>query len=402
MRSKTLGSTLIVAGTCIGAGMLALPLVAAAIGFWAGILLMLLVWGLAAYSGLLTAEACRSCPNAKNLHGIAGEILGKGGQLVAVGAMLFLFYALCAAYITGGAGQLVAILGQYGLAIEQWQGAVLVTLIVGVVTVIGTAMVDYINRVLFLVMLTMLVLVLALLLPDIKSEYLIAKEASSGLLLAALPVLYTSFGYQGSVPSVVDYVDGKPGKFRKAVLIGSSLPLVIYFLWQLAANGVLSPQDVSSVATSSDSVGVLMSSLGSAVGSGSITSAVNVFAALALATSFLGVALGLFDYLADASGRKGNTAGRIQTIFLTLTPPLAASLFAPDSFITALGYAAVALVILAVYLPVAMVWRLRSQNSSTDYRVAGGRPAMAIAALLGSIIIGSQFGIVTGILPVIG
>jgi tyrosine-specific transport protein len=41
--------------------------------------------------------------------------------------------------------------------------------------------------------------------------------------------------------------------------------------------------------------------------------AVHLFADLALATSFLGVALGLFDYLADLFQRRNTAAGRLQT-----------------------------------------------------------------------------------------
>ncbi len=48
MRSKTIGSTLLVAGTTIGAGMLALPLVSATTGFIPTLGMMIVVWALAA------------------------------------------------------------------------------------------------------------------------------------------------------------------------------------------------------------------------------------------------------------------------------------------------------------------------------------------------------------------
>ncbi len=41
--------------------------------------------------------------------------------------------------------------------------------------------------------------------------------------------------------------------------------------------------------------------------------AVHLFADLATATSFLGVALGLFDYMADLFQRRNTVAGRLQT-----------------------------------------------------------------------------------------
>lgn len=53
MNSKMLGSIAIVAGTAIGAGMLALPLATAALGMIPAILLMVVIWGLSAYTSLL-------------------------------------------------------------------------------------------------------------------------------------------------------------------------------------------------------------------------------------------------------------------------------------------------------------------------------------------------------------
>ena len=74
----------------------------------------------------------------------------------------------------------------------------------------------------------------------------------------------------------------------------------------------------------------------------------------------------------------------------------------PGSFVTALGYAAVALVILAVFIPVALVWRVRQQHMEEPYQVAGGTPALVAATLTGCLIIIAQLGIVTGQLPSIG
>ena len=402
MRSQTLGSTLLVAGTCIGAGMLALPLVTAVTGFWSGLLLMLLMWGLATYGGLLIAEACRACPEAENLHGMVGILLGKTGQTLAVLAMLFLYYSLCAAYISGGASQLVNILQRSGFEVPFWQAATFVTIIVAAVVVVGTAMVDYCNRVMFLLMLMLLAFILMLLLPNASIDNMVVEGSSSGILLAAMPVLYTSFGFHCAVPTVVQYVDGKPRKFRKALLLGSVLPFIVYALWQVATNGVLPPAMVQEIASGPDAVSRLTLAVGEASHFSGFNNTISFFAAFALGTSFLGVALGLFDYLAEFSHRAHNLSGRIQTVLLTLVIPLLAAIFAPGSFILSLGYAAVALVILAIFLPVVMVWKVRKLHMEEPYQVAGGLPGLVLASLGGTVVILAQLGIATGMLPTIG
>ena len=56
LKNKTFGSALIIAGTTIGAGMLAMPLTSAGIGFGYTVFLLVGLWALLVYSGLLFVE----------------------------------------------------------------------------------------------------------------------------------------------------------------------------------------------------------------------------------------------------------------------------------------------------------------------------------------------------------
>lgn len=56
-----------------------------------------------------------------------------------------------------------------------------------------------------------------------------------GLIIAALPVIFTSFGFHGSIPSIVKYLGKDTKVLRKVMLVGSSLPLIVYILWQIAS-----------------------------------------------------------------------------------------------------------------------------------------------------------------------
>ncbi|WP_322967049.1 aromatic amino acid transport family protein, partial [Serratia marcescens] len=125
------------------------------------------------------------------------------------------------------------------------------------------------------------------------------------------------------------------------------------------------------------------------------------FADLALATSFLGVALGLFDFLADLFKRQDNVRGRLQTGAITFLPPLAFALFYPRGFVLALGFAAIALSVLALLLPSLLVWKTR-QKHQAQYRVWGGTPALALVFVCGVTVIAIQLGIASGMLPAVG
>ena len=403
MKSQTFGSALLIAGTCIGAGMLALPIISALTGLWEAMALMFISWMLAAYGGLLIAEAARACPETENLHGMVGLLLGRSGQVVAVIAMLLLYYALCAAYIAGGASQFNSVLMSAGVELPYWVAVVLVTLVAALVVLLGTALVDVCNRVMFVSMLLLILVILASLFPHTRFENLAFQSGSFPVLLAALPVLYTSFGYHVVVPTVVGYVQGCPAKFSKALLIGSVLPFVLYAFWSVSTVGALSSATVSSVATMSDSVGRLMSVVGQVSSVGHFSLMICVFAAFALATSFLGVALGLFDYLSELSHNShSGLPGRVRGILLTLVVPMLVAIYYPDGFILALGYAAIALIVLAVFLPVLMVWKVRRLHMEEPYQAPGGNVGLAIATLTGLLVVAAQIGVCLGVLPLLG
>lgn len=78
------------------------------------------------------------------------------------------------------------------------------------------------------------------------------------------------------------------------------------------------------------------------------------------------------------------------TALLTYTPPLLFALFYPQGFIMALGYAAIALVILALFLPVALVISARKTKKGSEYQVIGGNSALIAVVAFGVLIIASQ------------
>ena len=62
-----------------------------------------------------------------------------------------------------------------------------------------------------------------------------------------------------------------------------------------------------------------------------------MFSNLAVASSFFGVTLGLFDYLADLFKIDNSHAGRFKTVLLTFLPPALLYLIFPNGFIYGIG-----------------------------------------------------------------
>ncbi|EKO3469130.1 amino acid permease [Vibrio fluvialis] len=400
MQSKLLGSTLIIAGTTIGAGMLALPLASAGIGFSTSLMIMLALWALMAFTALLMVEIHQYADKDATLHTLAKQILGNKGKWIATFAMLFLFYALCAAYIAGGGAQFTNRISEFtGLEVSGPTGTLIFTLIVAAVVTIGTGTVDRVNRLLFAGKMVAMVMVLTFLAPNVSQSYLLSMPLGQGLIVASIPVIFTSFGFHGSIPAIVNYLDGHTPSLRKAIVVGSAIPLVIYVFWQVVTLGVVSQPDLVNNA----GLSALIGTLSQTVHQLNLGHVIGIFADLALLTSFLGVSLGLFEFMGDTIRKKDGNMNRIVASLVTFTPPLMFALFYPQGFIMALGYAAIALAVLAIFLPLVMVARVRRQANNNDYyQVMGGTPALAITGVVGILIVGAQLLITVGVLPSLG
>ncbi|MBE4573474.1 tyrosine transporter TyrP [Vibrio navarrensis] len=397
--SKIFGSTLIIAGTTIGAGMLALPLASAGIGFSISLMIMVSLWALMSFTALLMVEVHQEAQSNATLHTLAKQILGPKGKLLASFSMLFLFYALCAAYIAGGGAQFATRVTQwFGVQVDGALATTLFTLLVATIVTIGTSTVDKVNRVLFTLKIVAMIAVLFFLAPNVSQAYLLSMPIEQGLVVASIPVIFTSFGFHGSIPAIVRYLDGDTGSLRKAILFGSLIPLVIYIFWQIVTLGVVKQDDL----LANSALSGLIAQLAITVHQSQLGTLVGVFADLALLTSFLGVSLGLFEFLGDTLKKQQENSNRVIAAVVTFTPPLGFALFYPQGFITALGYAAIALTVLAIFLPVAMVNKVRKQNPQRAYRVAGGQVSLLLTGGVGVLIVAAQILISFGVLPSLG
>lgn len=400
MKNKTLGSTLIVAGTTIGAGMLAMPLTSAGIGFSFTVVLLVSLWLLLCFTALLFVEAYQTVDSDAGLGTLAEKYYGTFGRVVSTAVLIIFLYAILSAYVSGGSSILGGLLPTIVDAETTTKIAgVIFTVVFGSFIIVGTTSVDAVNRIIFATKILAFILVLGLLLPKVTVDHLLATPINNALLISAMPIFFTSFGFHGSIPSLNKYLDGNVKALRISIVVGTAIPLIAYILWQLATHGVLSQTEFMEILERDPTLNGLAEAAHHITGSSIVGIVVRLFSALALITSFLGVALGLFEALEDLLKRVNISAGRKSLGLLTFLPPMLFAFFYPQGFITALGYAGQMFAFYAVVLPIAMVWRLRSQNANLAYRVKGGEASLIIALVIGVFIVIVPFLIQQGLLP---
>ncbi|MEG9489198.1 aromatic amino acid transport family protein [Mannheimia indoligenes] len=401
MKNKILGSALMIAGTTIGAGMLAMPLTSAGMGFGATALLLIGLWALLAYTGLLFMEVYQTALQKDvGVASLAEQYFGLFGRALATFSLLVLLYALLSAYITGGGSLLSGIMPEMADADMKLKISILIfTVVLGAFVVVGVKSVDGLTRVLFLGKIIAFIAVLVMMLPKAKLENLTAIPLDNLLVLSAVPIFFTAFGFHVIMGTINTYLDADIGKIRKSIYIGTAIPLVAYLLWQLATHGVLSQNEFTTILKQDPTLNGLVTATSQITGSTILGEMVRLFSVLALITSFLGVSMGIFEGVGDLLKRLNLPTNRLWLTIATFTPPLLFALFYPDGFIMALGYAGLLFAFYGMILPIGLAWKARRQHPNLPYRVIGGNLALVIALIAGICIMVIPFLIQLGYLP---
>lgn len=387
--SRLWGAILLIAGTTIGAGMLALPVTTGLAGFVPSLVLLTFVWLFMMLTAFYFLEVNLRTKGTSNLISMMHGTLGKGGEIASWVTYLLLLYSLLAAYIVG-CGQLLAdcFCPLLNIDLPQWFFTLFVIALFAGIVYFGTKVADLLNRFLMLALLGSYLLLIGGGFSHVKLSYLSHIDFPS--LLGATSVVMTSFGYHIIIPTLTTYLHHDAQALKKAIFWGSLLPFAVYILFEALAMGVIPVEGAISLRHAEAEGMQVTFYLKELIGNPYIALAARLFALFAIVTSLLGVSLSLSDFLADALKIKKTHLGNISLLFLTFAPPLFFALFYPRGFITALRYAGILVVILLAILPLLMTWAERYKGGSkapSSFRVKGGKPLLLVALALSLILL---------------
>ncbi|MGQ3892085.1 amino acid permease [Legionella sp. CNM-4043-24] len=380
LNSKFIGGLLLIVGTSIGGGMLALPVSTAEVGFSNSLVFLVLCWLIMTTGALLILEVNLRLPAGSNMVSMARHTLGLPGQIVAWCAYLVLLYALLAAYISGGSDVFHGLLSQVNINMPEWITSLLFTGVFSLVVYGGIRSVDYVNRGLMFGKLGVYLLLVIIISPHVDLSTL--SGGSLKAITGSLMILVTSFGFASIVPSLRDYFQDDVVSLRKVILFGSLVPLSCYILWDAVIMGTVQREGsdgLIALMNNEHATSGLTQALSTAVQSSLISGFFGFFTSICMITAFLGVSIGLFDFLADGLTLKKTGLQGKGTLALTFLPPLAIVLFNPGIYLHALGYAGICCVILLLLLPSLMTWQARRLDPDSSNRlVPGGNKTLTV------------------------
>lgn len=393
-----IGGACIIASVCVGAGMLGLP--SAGAGAWTiwSVLAITLTMIVMTVSGWMLLEAFKHYDLKVSFNTVTKDMLGDKVNMFNNLTVYFVGGILLYAYITSSGLILQDVLG-----LDSKITSILFVLVFSAFVWHSTRAVDRISVVLIAFMVLSFAFGVSGLAIKVDMSILFdtinEKTSYAPYAMAMLPVALTSFGYHHSVASMRAYY-GEERKAKYAILGGTVIALSLYFLWLFSIYGNLPRSQFGPVIEQGGNVDALLTALGSVIESEKVASAINTFSIAAILSSFIGVGLGVFDYLADLFKFEDTKQGRTKTWLVTFLPPLIMSLLFPFGFVIAIGYAGAAATVWTCIIPALLVRKSRALDTGgKGFKAPGGQAMIVLVIGFGVLTAVFHFMSMLGILP---
>lgn len=379
------GGILLVAATTIGVGMLALPIATGPAGFIPSIFTYIFCWAFMLCTGFLMIELSLWMPPDSSFVSIAEKSLGPLGRNLIWVIYLFLFLTVMVAHVGGG----VPILQDLtNLPLPSWLFAVIYTGALAPIVYFGTKWVGRINVVLFSGVILSYFSFFFISYDQVDTKLLSYCDWSQ--VWVGFPVLFTAFTFQVIIPSLVTYLNRNLKKIRLVVIIGSSIPLATYLLWNFLISGIVPTESLIAAGKLGQNA---VTPLRDIIGTSKIFLIGKYFAFFTLTTSFIPFSLSFFDFLADGLKIKKKGINKLFLLLFVFGIPLIIALIYPNIFLIALGYAGgFSCALLFGFFPPLMVWVGRYlKKTPAEYRMLpGGKKLLALLMIFSLFILGVE------------
>ncbi|PKL71958.1 hypothetical protein CVV26_03450 [Candidatus Kuenenbacteria bacterium HGW-Kuenenbacteria-1] len=222
-------------GTIIGAGIFSLPYVIAKIGFIPGLLYLIGFGLIILLLNLCYGEIILRTKKNHQLPGYAKMYLGKWGEITAIFASGIGFYGTLLVYLIMAGDFLYLILENFfTLSIFDYRLIFFVCTTIAIF--FGKKAIPKIESLLIIFLITIILIISILGIPQIKFENLIPIDLTNfflpfGVILFALSGL-------SAIPIMEVVLEKEKFLLKKTIIIGSLIPLVLYILFGLIGVGV--------------------------------------------------------------------------------------------------------------------------------------------------------------------
>jgi tyrosine-specific transport protein len=353
-RNKTLVAATTLIGTIVGAGILGIPYVVAKAGFLYGFILIV-VMGLAfLFLNLFCGEVVLRTKSQHQLTGYAEKYLGPWGKRLMTLSMFVAIYGALTAYLIGEGAALYSIFNFGTPLIYTFIFFVLVSFIIFK----GVKATGKMELILITLLLVIVVLIGIFSFKEISLDNF-SSTLNPAFFILPYGVILFAFMASPAIPELQEVLGKSKKKMKKAIIIGSVVPIFLYLIFTVIIMGVVGLQDFELLSANERIATVALSIYANPL----LGLFANILAVLAMFTSFLTLGIALVEVYA-----YDYNVNRKLAYILTLAIPLIIVLFNFTTFLAVLGVTGAIAGGLDGILVMLMYWRAKKLgNRKPEY-----------------------------------
>jgi tyrosine-specific transport protein len=340
-RTLIFSSSLMIIGTSIGAGILALPLETGLAGFLPSLFGFILMWATMTISGwILFLRFYKNKGTVTNIAMLYHHELGPWAKHLNTVSYFLTFYGLLIAYMSGASSTITHLFDD--LATIQHIDKIITILFFVFATsliVFGKKILNRSNTLLSILLFIFFFTLIALTLPYTQSSNLSFHNWQRTAF--ALPILATAFGYHPVIPVIYEYAEDKnlaKKNYFQILIIGTIIVFVFNLVWSIIVMGILPVHAADGISISTAlSKGIPATvPIAKLINSKTLILVSVLFSLFAITTSYIGVGAGLLNYIEGVLFYYIKPS-KIISLTVTFLIPLILALIYPGIFIKLLS-----------------------------------------------------------------
>tara|TARA_Y100000034_G_scaffold91794_1_gene110783 strand:+ start:4873 stop:5985 length:1113 start_codon:yes stop_codon:yes gene_type:complete len=244
LKRKFFATAFTLSGTIIGAGILGLPYVFSKSGFFIGIFWLILLGLIMLFVNLCLGEVALKTKKIHQLPGYAKKYLGNFGEVLMFFAVIFGIYSALLAYLIGEGQSLSKLF--FGTLDYSIYFAFVFWIFMTLLLREGLKELKKVELYGVTIIMGIIIVMFLWFIPEVSFNNLNYYDFSNAFFPFGV-VLFALLGFT-SIPELRQEIKGEEKLFKKTIILGTLIPVVLYFIFTLIFVGVLG-KSVEQVAT---------------------------------------------------------------------------------------------------------------------------------------------------------
>ena len=359
--SKFVNSVFLISGTAIGSGLISLPISAAKLGMKWTFAIILLAFLVAYKTSCLTIDLIKKQGRALTIVELSNKISGNVAKSISMISLYALSLALLCAYFAGTS----SILSNF-FELNQTVSIIACIVIFSILFLIRSRAFNKLNSGMVFILLALIIGSVFTMSPSSDGINNIDISGNFALLMPFLPIIFTSFGVQNVCPFVAQHMGLENIKdIKKAFLIGTLIPAIVYALWIYAVLTriyVFDNELYVKILNGGVEVGELVQSLCNSAQFEFESAILKLLSLFAILTSAAGTGIGLISSLKETMLRQN----KLLISLIVIGIPAFLTLAVPNAFIRILSFGGMIATTFVIFMPVYLNSKISRNISITN------------------------------------